>query len=131
LGSLQDNHAPSKGSCDQPLSREQGANVSKPDDDASSSQYQEEDVLPQQQSDAMVASHDSSDTTPAQNMSSDTSLSPCHGDDDTAMEVSSPEVTKTPLDIVKEFQGVLHNEVKFHYIYEHLCTCIVMVTGIV
>lgn len=115
MGSLQDNHTFSKGSCNQPSSRQQGANVSKPDDDASSSQHQENDVLPQQQSDAMVASHDdSTETIPTQNVSSDASLSPCHGDHDTAMELSSPEETKiTSLDIVKEFQGVLHNEVEF------------------
>lgn len=112
MGSLQDNHAPPKSSCDEPSSRQQGANVSKPGDDALS--QQQDDALPQQQSDAMVASShdDSSETTAVQNVSSDASLSPHHGDDDTAMELSSPEESKTTaLDIVKEFQGVLHNEV--------------------
>ena len=111
MGSLQDNHTPSKvASHEQPLSRQQGA---KPDDDALS-QQQQDDVLPQQQNDAIVASShdDTTEITGTQNVSSDVSLSPHHGDDDTAMELSSPEMTKhTSLDIVQEFQGVLHNEV--------------------
>lgn len=113
LGSLQDNHTPSKVSHESPSSRQQGANVSKPDDDALSQQH-EDDVLPQQQSDSMVAScqDDTTETTATHNVSSDTSLSPPQGDDDTAMEVSSSEESKTTsLDIVKEFQGILHNEV--------------------
>ena len=113
LGSLQDNHAPSKTSHERPSSRQQGANVSKPDDDTLS-QQQDDHVLPQQQSDVMVASsHDDTiETTAIHNVSSDASLSPLQGDDDTAMEASSSEETKTTsLDIVKEFQGILHNEV--------------------
>lgn len=112
MGSLQDNHSPCKASCEQPSSRQQGANVSKPDDGASS---QQDDVLPQQQSDTMVASsHDDTTETPAaQNVMSEASLSSSHhDDDDSAMELSTPESCKTSsLDIVKEFQGVLHNEV--------------------
>lgn len=112
LGSLQDNHVAPKTTHKGQSSRQQGADVSKPDDDALS--QQQDDVLPQQQSDVTVASShdDTSETAVVQNVSSDASLSPHHGDDDTAMEVSSPEEAKTnPLDIVKEFQGVLHNEV--------------------
>lgn len=114
LGSLQDNHAPPKGSHEKPSSRQQGADVSKPDDDASS-QQQEDDMLPQQQNDVMVASShdDTTEVTATQNVSSDVSLSPHRGDDDTAMELSSPEEPKsTSMDIVQEFQGVLHNEVQ-------------------
>lgn len=91
-------------------------------------------MLPQQQSDVTVASShdDTSETIVVQNVSSDASLSPHHGDDDTAMEVSSPEEAKTnPLDIVKEFQGVLHNEVCRNSIAPlSLKACVVMVTGI-
>ena len=113
LGSLQDNHAPSKASHDQPSSRQQAANVSKPDDDTSS-QQQEDGMSPQQQNDAMVAASndDCTEATSTNNVSSDVSLSPQGGDDDTAMELSSPEEAKaTSLDVVKEFQGLLHNEV--------------------
>ena len=112
LGSLQDNHAPSKSSHESPSSRQQGADVSKPDDDALSQQH-EDDVLPQQQSDVMVVSchDDTTETTTTHNVSSDTSPSPPHGDDDTAMEISSEETKTMSLDIVKEFQGILHNEV--------------------
>ena len=114
LGSLQDNHTPSKASHEPPSSRQQGANVSRPDEDALSQQH-EYDVLPQQQSDVMVASSshdDTTETTATHNVSSDVSLSPPQGDNDTAMEVSSLEEPKTTsLDIVKEFQGILHNEV--------------------
>lgn len=112
MGSLQDNHAPPKTSPEGPSPRQQGADVSKPDDNASS-QQQDDNVLPQQQSDVMAAlSNDDTTETTTQNVSSDASLSPHHGDGDTAMELSSPEETKTEtLDIVKEFQGALHNEV--------------------
>ena len=116
MGSLQDNHAPSKTSHDRPSSRQQAANVSKPidDDDDASSQQQDNGMSPLQQNDAMVAtSHDdSTEATTTNNVSSDVSLSPQGVDDDTAMELSSPEEAKTAsLDVVNEFQGILHNEV--------------------
>ena len=151
LGSLQDNHAPSKkASPEQSLPRQQAANISKLDDDASS-QQQEDDMLPQQQSDVMTSVHgdDTTETTATQNVSSDVSLSPHHGDvslsphhgdvslsphhgdDDTAMELSSsPEESKaTSLDIVKEFEGVLHNKVCI--MHQNSLMYVVMVTGVV
>ena len=111
LGSLQDNHTVTKTSTEQESSRQPGVDVSKPDNE-SSPQQQDDDTSPQQQTDNMLASSQDDVTgSPQCDMSPS---SPPRGDDDTAMETSSPGETTEPPDIVDEFQGSLHNEV-IHY----------------
>ena len=115
LGSLQDNHTltevstEQESATEQELSRQPGADVSKPDDE-SSPQQQDDNKSPQQQTDSMLASPQD-DITGSPQLCDMSPSSPPQGDDDTAMETSSPEDTTKPLDIVEEFQGSLHNEV--------------------
>ena len=125
LGSLQDNHTltnlstEKESATEQELSRQPGADVSKPDDELSP--QQDDDKSPQQQTDSMLASpQDDVSGSPQQCDMSPSS--PPQGDDDTAMETSSPEGTTKPPDIVDEFQGSLHNEVSRPVMLVRLCS---------